>query len=283
MRVLALTCAVALAACSSAPPRESGTDAGTRDAGHDVTKTSIGDAADVRAPDVGDAGDGGGGAVEGGTEGQSETTIVGPLTIHVNTSLPASQRVLDEASAIVSGAKQTTYSHTTYIDESTGTYDVDCSGFTNFVIQQASSGAYETLVGATTPRPLARGYATFMAYLPPGGDGAWHHVATAMDLVPGDVIAWIEPPQLQSVDTGHTMIVASPPVMTGDGVVVDILDSTDTGHGSTDPRTIAGTSGVGHGAIVLLVDSAGAPTGYRWSPDPGVLSYTTTVGLGHLE
>lgn len=218
-----------------------------------------------------------------GADGAAHDGVVGPITIRSDAALPAADRVLAVARGILADTKSTFYDHVSFIDESTGAFDLDCSGFTNFVIQQASSGAYETLVGATTPRPLARGYATFMAYLPPGGDGAWHHVATAMDFVPGDVIAWIEPPQLQSVDTGHTMIVASPPVMTGDGVVVDILDSTDTGHGSTDPRTIAGTSGVGHGAIVLLVDSAGAPTGYRWSPDPGVLSYTTTVGLGHLE
>ncbi len=283
MRVLALTCAVALAACSSAPPRESGTDAGTRDAGHDVTKTSIGDAADVRAPDVGDAGDGGGGAVEGGTEGQSETTIVGPLTIHVNTSLPASQRVLDEASAIVSGAKQTTYSHTTYIDESTGTYDVDCSGFTNFVIQQADSAAFTELVAATAPRPLAAEYARFFVALPAAGSGSWHQVTVAMNLVPGDLVAWVEPPQLNSTDTGHTFVVAAPPSMGENEVDIEIYDSTATGHGSTDPRTIAGTTGVGEASVAITVDAAGLATGYRWAVERGVLAYTTTVGMAHLE
>jgi hypothetical protein len=40
---------------------------------------------------------------------------------------------------------------------------------------------------------------------------------------------------------------------------------------------------VGEGTIVLVVDGAGAPTAYRWSPDPGDTAYTTTIALGHLD
>jgi hypothetical protein len=191
--------------------------------------------------------------------------------------------MLVEAEAIVAGMKQTTYDHTTLIDESTGTYDVDCSGFTNFVIQQAVPPAFTELAQATSPRPYAAECARFFVALPTAGSGSWHPVTIAMNLVPGDVVAWVEPPTLNSTDTGHTAVVALAPVAGKNEVDVKIIDSTLTPHGATDPRAIDGTTGVGEGTMAITVDGTGAATGYRWADEPGVLAYTTTVGMAHLE
>jgi hypothetical protein len=274
-RSLVTCCILVTAACSGKSP-----DVTTRspDGGElqDAKKTIDADrretSADAAASDSG-----------GGVEGQGDAQVVGPITIYIEAGLPASQRVLDEALAIVGSAKSTTYTHTTFIDESTGTYDVDCSGFTNFVLQQVDAPAFATLVEYSSPRPYAAEYARFYAALPTAGTGSWHPVVTPMELVPGDIVAWVEPPQLNSTDTGHVMVVAEPPVAANGEVDVKIIDSTSTGHGDTDPRTAADATGVGEGTVAITVSDAGAPTGYRWAAEPGVLAYTTTVGMGHVE
>ncbi len=222
-------------------------------------------------------------APDGGLEGQDDGGAVGPPTVTVDGGLPAAARALEEADGILADVKHTRYEHDTFIDEATGTFNVDCSGLVNFVLEQAVPAAFTTLVQASRPRPLAEDYVRLVTSPPPAGTAPWQRVTAASGLVPGDIVSWLEPTVLHSTDTGHVMVVAAPPVVRSGEVEVLVIDAVSSGHGSTDLRTIHHTTGVGEGTIVLVVDASGAPTGYRWSSDPGDTGYTTLVGLGHLE
>src|SRR5262249_21622506 len=94
----------------------------------------------------------------------------------------------------------------------------------------------------------------------------WTRVRKIADLKPGDVIAWLKPADVDSTNTGHIMIVETPPKMRAGGEwVVGILDSSARPHGASDSRKAADITGLGHGTIVLIPDADGAPRAYRWS------------------
>jgi hypothetical protein len=183
---------------------------------------------------------------------------------------------------ILADLKHTTYDHTTDIDVATGTFDVDCSGLVNYVLQQAVPAGFAELQGATAQRPLASDYGSFMGALSAQATN-WVEIARPAELLPGDIIAWDEPKSVDSSDTGHVMIVVAAPVQATGEVDVHVFDSTDTGHGKTDPRTTDNTTGVGEGTVAVTVDAQGAATGYRWSTENGVAAYKVHVAMGRLQ
>jgi hypothetical protein len=204
-------------------------------------------------------------------------------SVSPNPPVNPSARVLvfDEAEATLSHTRHTEYQHETYIDEATGTFDVDCSGLVNYVLEEAAPEAFVELQTATLERPLSENYVKYIDS--PSLGVHWQRLAAPRDLLPGDIVAWIEPPGLHSVDTGHVMVVAAPPVVGSREVDVTVIDSAESGHGPSDPRTVQGTSGVGKGTMVLTVNSAGVATGYRWSTESYSVPYVTPVALGRLE
>jgi hypothetical protein len=193
-------------------------------------------------------------------------------------AVPGNERLLTEARRILAAVKESTYSHTTTIDEASGRYDVDCSGFVDYAMSRATPDAFTALVTHTAKRPVASSYVSF-AEAP---SAQWQRVMRASELVPGDLVAWLEPASKDTTNTGHVMIVAGVVVVHGNEVDVPIIDSTDTPHGATDARTVSKTTGVGTGTIGLIVGTDGAPTAYRWSIDKGSPSVTTTIALAHI-
>src|SRR4029078_5489422 len=97
--------------------------------------------------------------------------------------------------------------------------DYDCSGFVGYALAHAAPDALHAVVEATVRRPLARHFEAFF----PAPRAPWTRVERAADLVPGDIIAWLEPPAKHSRNTGHVMIVdqlprpAPPPGERGGG------------------------------------------------------------------
>lgn len=249
----------ALVACASTAAPATPSDASAPDAG------SI-DA----APDV------------AGSEGQGDPGLPSPA----DASAPRGQgaaTLLAEAQRELAAMKQSSYTHTTSVDEATGKFDYDCSGFVDYALGRVLPDALATLTAATVKRPLASSFESFFASIAAGGSGRWRRVARVQDLAPGDVIAWLEPPAVQSTNTGHVLVVRTPPTMRAAGEwVVAIIDSTETPHGTGDSRP-TGTTGLGTGNIVLLAGASGTPTGYRWSTLSGSVPYTTGVALGHLD
>jgi len=193
--------------------------------------------------------------------------------------------VFAEVSRELANKTSATYSHTTYVDEAAGVYDFDCSGFLGYALGRAVPTAWSELVTATESRPLAKDFESFFASFF-GTKGSWSHVQRVMDLVPGDVIAWLEPSTVVSRNTGHALIVMGAPhasASRSDEVIVPIADATSTPHGSADPRTAAGATGLGTADIGLVIDGSGAPTGYYWSGDESTTSQSTTVSMGHVN
>ena len=193
--------------------------------------------------------------------------------------------LLAEAQRELAAMKQSTYTHTTSVDEPSGTFDYDCSGFVDYALGRVLPDALATLVAATVKRPVASSFESFFASIAAGdANGRWRRVARVPDLAPGDVIAWLKPAALQSTNTGHVLVVRDAVSMRAAGEwVIPIIDATESPHGSSDSRNAAGATGLGTGTIVLLTDAGGAPTGYRWSTWSGSVPYPTAVALGHLD
>ncbi len=183
--------------------------------------------------------------------------------------------------------KSTVYQHTTEIDESTGTFKYDCSGFVGYALARVLPDRLESVKAWNgVKRPLAKHYTNFFASIDPGkAKSGWTRVARAIDLVPGDVVAWLKPADMVSANTGHVMIVRAAPKQNparADEVLVPITDSTASPHGATDSRWSEG-HGLGTGTIGLLVDAKGAPVKYRWNGGTSTTIRTTLIALGRPE
>jgi hypothetical protein len=185
-----------------------------------------------------------------------------------------------EAHRELAAVRVSHYAHHTAIDEPHGVFDYDCSGFVGYAVSRVAPAAFAQLVAATRPRPLAKDFYAFFA----SAQTSWHRVDRVADLAPGDMIAWLEPPVKHSRNTGHVMIVDAAPVAGAQPgeLVVAIIDSSHSGHGRADARIRDHRNGLGAGSIVLLVDSAGKPTGYRWSTSSHSIAYATSIALGRL-
>jgi hypothetical protein len=217
---------------------------------------------------------------DSGREGQDDGTIV-PLDAAV--AGPGYIALLQEAKRELGAMRSTSYSHATIVDESTGVFDFDCSGFVDYALARAVPDAYRDLVARTVKRPVAASFVTFFQSLAVP-IGRWRSVVRVRDLAQGDLVAWLEPPELKSTNTGHVMIVSEIPVerMPGEFTVL-VIDSSTSRHGDDDTRLVA-QGGLGSGRIVLLADpTSGGPWSYKWSTLASSVAYTTTIALAHLE
>jgi hypothetical protein len=280
-RSAALLTTIALAACGGSGPEPSQSD--------DSSIASNGDASDA-ASSTHDAID----AEAGGdaTEGQGDPPIdAGPIdaTPHdAGADAPTTSGaalLAEEAHRELTAMISSTYQHTTFVDESKGIFDYDCSGFVDYALARVLPDALTTLQTATEPRPLAKDFETFFAGVTTSS-GRWTSVARAIDLVPGDIVAWLKPLDVTSSNTGHVMIVRELPTKNpkdASEILVPITDSTETPHGPTDSRTATGATGLGTGTIGLLVDATGAPQQYHWTGAYSTKAETTSIALGHIE
>ena len=191
-----------------------------------------------------------------------------------------------EADRELHAMRTSAYEHHTAIDESTGSFLYDCSGFVDYALRNAAPRAFAELTQATVRRPLAKHLEGFFASIPPGTTrGHWMRVAKVSDLRPGDIIAWLQPPDSSSKNTGHTLVVHGPlrPDDTAPGAfLVPVVDSTALKHGSQDSRAASDGTGLGTGSIVLLGDASGAPRAFRWSTGRRSRIRETAITVGRI-
>lgn len=227
-------------------------------------------------------------ATEGGYESEDEPAVakqVIPLQ-----SVPDGQgarALLQEANRELSLVQKSTYSHKTQVDESIGQFNYDCSGFLKYALSYSVPAALSSLQEATVRRPLAKHFVSFITSLPPGKVvDRWRRLERATDLTPGDIIAWLKPPDVVSNNTGHVMIVREAIQQSpkhSNEIIVPIIDSTGSRHGYTDSRNKVAATGLGTGSIVLVLDHAGRPISYRWSQAKNSRKHNTQIALAHLE
>lgn len=197
---------------------------------------------------------------------------------------PGVELLLQEATRQVTVMKVSAYEHTTSVDEASGTFKYDCSGFLGYALSRvlpAQLAAVKTFGGVT--RPLAKHYHDFFASIAPGATkSGWSSVARAIDVRAGDVVAWLTPADLVTTNTGHVMVVTGAPTINpkrADEIIIPITDSTSSFHGPADTR-YPSAHGLGRGSIGILVDAAGKPVRYRWTGGYSTKEYSTAISFG---
>ncbi len=186
-------------------------------------------------------------------------------TCTAGSSLPhqGSVLLLREAERQLGRMNASRYSHATYIDETNGTYEYDCSGFVGYALSRADPCAMSVLLHK---RPDAGNfYYHFIQFGPSPGSGGWMSVSTPSELRPGDIIVWLKPDESDAKSTGHIMIVAGTPGPNPerDGeILVRVIDSTTSPH--ADDTRKPGQTGLGKGTIGIMTGPSGHPSGYYW-------------------
>jgi hypothetical protein len=211
---------------------------------------------------------------------------------------PNSSLLLTAVTEVFQSMKQTRYQHQIQVDEAAGLYDFDSVGMVTVVLGIQTAPAQRALLeGLGIRRGFVPAPARYVEWFHAAGQERvpfWGRVPRIADMLPGDIIAWVNEPNNPRGDgstVGHALIAAGSPLPLSDGsFAVLIYDSTASFHGPfdtrrSDPRNlpleIAGSSqfgtpsGLGRGTIQLIPDATGAPAASAWSvgtrPLPNVI------------
>jgi hypothetical protein len=176
------------------------------------------------------------------------------------------QNIADAAEKLIGGIRETHYEHKTHVVQSAGIYDMDCSGFADYLLKRVAPERYAHLpIETGHARPRAAVYFELFHSLPGNPVAGWKPIDQLADARRGDIIAWaLEASTQKPGDTGHVVIVAAPPVPTNTSEYkVTVYDSSGIRH--DDDSRPKGTSGIGEGVITLRVDDRGVPVGFRFN------------------
>lgn len=221
--------------------------------------------------------------------------VAGPMSVGGNDeTTPSARKLFDEAKRELSVMRVTGYGHETKVDEESGVFEFDCSGFITYALRIAAPAALGVIPIGVKGRPRAEDYVSYFAALPSVKEPQpWAIVPHAIDLRAGDVVAWLRPDDVDNGNTGHMGIVAATPSACGasDATtaiggssewLVRIIDSTQSPH-ADDARKKDESDGLGEGTIGLVVDAAGAPIGYRWKGGVSDKAHATKIALARLR
>ena len=193
------------------------------------------------------------------------------------------ERVGHEAEHIVHTLRHTHYQHKEYINVDTGTYDVDCSGFVSFVLQQVAPEHLQVIPkesGWEIPRAFK--YEEFFSSLSSHPERGWSPIQDLSQVRRGDIVAWSLPDHLgKEGDTGHVFVVAAAPAkLEADLLAVRACDSSTLRHYHDSRRRDDGTfqTGVGAGTIHFKVDVAGKPLSFQFGPGDKFHSVPIAIG-----
>ena len=200
----------------------------------------------------------------------------------MNGNSPLRQQVADEAIRILENTRQTNYQHNLVIDEATGTYDVDCSGFVSYILGRVAPKhlSFVPMQNGET-RLLAQDYYNLFSSLPNETANGWRQILYLRDARPGDLIAWaLAPP---NEDTGHVFVVAADSVaLDANTMAVNAYDASDILHydDSRGPGKQFQT-GAGSGTFHIQVDEAGRPVAFQFGPGDPVVP--NSIAIGRIE
>jgi hypothetical protein len=194
-------------------------------------------------------------------------------------------RVAAEGKRIIDGATSSVYKYPPYnIDEATGIYDVDCSGFVSLVLGNVAPRHFSAIVDkAGNIWPRADQLYQFLAASPTDDSTGWRRIDRLADSRPGDIIGWSLEPVQPGHDTGHIFIVAgAPQPVDKDHIAVPAYDSSDILHYGDSRRLPDGekATGVGSGTIHFRIAPDGTPTDFQLGPGDGY--HTIPIAIGRL-
>jgi len=174
--------------------------------------------------------------------------------------------IADAAERLLGDIRETHYQHKTYVVQSEGIYDMDCSGFVDYLLKRVAPEQYASLpIEPGHPRPRAAMYFDLLNGLPGNPVTGWKSINRLAEAQRGDIIAWALATSTQKPgDTGNVVIVAAAPVLINSGQYgVSVYDSSGIHHDDdTRPKT---TSGIGKGVITFRVDDRGVPVGFQFN------------------
>lgn len=207
------------------------------------------------------------------------TALIGCKTAGNPAPSSPTASIAADAERQLAARKSSSYAHDTKVDEASGRFDYDCSGFVNYTLKESAPAAFGD-VAAVRARPNAKAYHDLFAAKPAGH---WRAVDHGAEIQRGDVIAWLEPADTDSTNTGHVVIAVAAPVIDAakKTLTVDVIDSARSGHGTTDTRP-KGESGLGRGPIVLELDAEGRPRAFRWSPEKNSQPHEVSIAIGRI-
>jgi hypothetical protein len=185
----------------------------------------------------------------------------GSATAH---SQQGGETLADAAEELLSKVKETHYQHETDVDTASGVYNLDCSGFVDFLLKQFAPRQFASLpVEPGHARPRAAMYYELIHGLTQHPLPGWVPVRKLAEAQPGDIISW-ELSAAAPSDTGHVAIVAEGPVQVASDLYrVRVYDSSRIHH-DNDTR-VEGASGVGKGTITIRVNQQGDPIEFRFN------------------
>lgn len=174
-------------------------------------------------------------------------------------------RVLEILGSVHRRIRTTRYQHRTEVREARGLYAWDCSGMAEWILDRAAPAAREAVPGE---RPVARDFFRTIDRAPiERPRRGWQRLARIAEARPGDVFAWLRPPDWPRGITGHVGFVVGPPEHVAGlpgGWLLRIADSTSYPH-QDDSRSADGPGGFGIGRILFIEDARGEITAYGWT------------------
>ena len=225
-----------------------------------------------------------------------------------------SSKLADVASDSIAEVVETQYTHTVSIDDSTGVYDCDCSGFVEHLLSRVALRHLVYLRDSRTTgktRPLARDFYDFFASLDTISASAagasvrtvpgWSQIPTLTEAGRGDMLAWSLPyadaPDASAKgDTGHVMVLSGSPTrldsstaesVAGDELgpvfAVSVYDASEIRHYDDSRGTEGGfDNGIGTGTIHVDVDAeTGKPLGFRFHQ--GASRHAAAIAIGNIK
>jgi hypothetical protein len=221
------------------------------------------------------------------------TLILGEASAEPKTAEPASiasapAKVMALLEHVHESLVESRYTHATRVDERHGRYEFDCSGMVAWVLGRVAPKAYRAVVfRAKSNRPLARDYyATIAAQKAGPARWGWSRVPRVADARSGDVIAWLKPKEIRSVNTGHVAFLVDDPAPApgvDNGYLLRIADASRYQH-QDDTRTPTGQTGFGIGTILVVADpDTGAPTAYGWVGVRSAWILSTSMAIGRVD
>lgn len=176
----------------------------------------------------------------------------------------AAARIVGVLEGVRANLRDTRYQHTTAVNERLGRYRWDCSGMADWVLGKARLRRARAALQRS--RPVARTFFETIRRAPTGRAArGWERLERIEDARPGDVFAWLRPPDWPRRNTGHVGFVVGAPrrVNAWPGAyVVRIADATSVPH-QDDTRAWPGEGGYGEGTILWMTE-AGRALGYGW-------------------
>jgi hypothetical protein len=178
---------------------------------------------------------------------------------------PGGERVLSVLDGVRENLRETRYQHRTVVNERRGRYLWDCSGMADWVLGKARLRRARRALNRS--RPVARSFFRTIDRAPTErARRGWQKMDHIENVRPGDVFAWLRPPDWPNRNTGHVGFVLAAPrrVNRWPGMyIVRIADATSVPH-QDDTRTWPGEGGYGEGTILWTSDGLGQALAYGW-------------------